>query len=188
MPEKLGATEERSDQCYSVLVAGARNSRGTIRAAANPRSTRCLLVGLPARHGFDVLCIHQQHLELLRENVPHWLPVHSSGLHGHTRHAALLEPIGKLKQIVSECPEALLLFTALPLGLSPQHTCGNTLLMYVQTTTAGDRQLPSRDSFPPRGVGRFEKSNISYACSPQLLEATIRCASQRPSHTRKRAL
>src|SRR5260370_29231985 len=53
------------------------------------------------------------------------------------RQAALLEPIGQLKQIVSECLEALLLFTALPLGLSPQHTCGNTLLMYVQTTTAG---------------------------------------------------
>src|SRR6266446_3042615 len=55
----------------------------------------------------------------------------------HMRHAALLEPIGQLKQIVSECPEALLLFTALPLGLSPQHTCGNTLLVYVQTTTTG---------------------------------------------------
>jgi|SRR5882762_659257 len=53
------------------------------------------------------------------------------------RYAALREPIGQLKQIVSESPEALLLFTALPLGLSPQHTCGNTLLMYVQTTTAG---------------------------------------------------
>jgi len=62
-------------------------------------------------------------------------------------YAALLEPIGQLQQIVSECPEALLLFTALPLGLSPQHTGGNTLLMHVQTTTAGDRQLPSRDSF-----------------------------------------
>src|ERR1700722_3959059 len=95
------------------------------------------LVRLPARHGFDVLCIHQQHLELLRENVPHRLPVHSRGLHGRMRHAALLEPISQLKQIVSECPEALLLFTALPLGLSPQHTCGNTFFMYVQTTTAG---------------------------------------------------
>src|SRR5882724_6235463 len=51
-----------------------------------------------------------------------------------------------------------------------------------------DRQLPLRDSFPRRGVGRFEKAKISYACSPQLPEATIRCASQRPSHTRKRAL
>jgi hypothetical protein len=29
---------------------------------------------------------------------------------------------------------------------------------------------------------------ISYACSPQLPEATIRCASQRPSHIRMRAL
>src|SRR5713101_8257137 len=84
-----------------------------------------------------MLRVHQQHLELLRENVAHWLPVHSSGLHGQMRHAALLEPVGQLKQVVSERPEALLLFTALPLGLSPQHTCGNTLLMYVQTTTAG---------------------------------------------------
>src|SRR2546428_195160 len=75
--------------------------------------------------------------QLRRENVPHRLPVHSSGLHGHMRHAALLEPIGQLKQIVSESREALLLFTALPPGLRPQHTGGNTLLMYVQTTTAG---------------------------------------------------
>src|SRR6266850_1626514 len=95
------------------------------------------LVRLPTGHSFNVLCIHQQHLELLRKNVPHRLPVHSRGLHGRMRHAALLEPISQLKQIVSECPEALLLFTALPLGLRPQHTCGNTLLMYVQTTTAG---------------------------------------------------
>src|SRR6266853_3374589 len=95
------------------------------------------LVGLPTRHGFDVLRIHQQHLELLRKNVPHRLPGHASGLHGQMRYAALREQIGQLQQIVSECPEALLIFTALPLGLSPQHTCGNTLLMYVQTTTAG---------------------------------------------------
>src|SRR5258708_26795816 len=95
------------------------------------------LVRLPARHSFDVLRIHQQRLELLRKNVPHRLPVHSRGLHGQMSYAALREPISQLKQIVSECPEALLLFTALPLGLCPQHTCGNTLLMYVQTTTAG---------------------------------------------------
>src|SRR5439155_10132756 len=113
--------------------------------------------GLPTRHGFDVLRIHQQHLELLRKNVPHRLPVHASGLHGQMRHAALLQPIGQLKQIVSECPEALLLFTALPLGLSPQHTCGNTLLYVRPNHNSRDRQLPSRDSFPPRGVGRFEK-------------------------------
>jgi hypothetical protein len=35
------------------------------------------------------------------------------------RYATLLEPIGQLQQIVSEGPEALLLFTALSLGLSP---------------------------------------------------------------------
>src|SRR5438876_532802 len=95
------------------------------------------LVRLPTGHGFNVLRIHQQHLEPLRKNVPHRLPVHPGGLHGHMGYAALLEPIGQLQQIVSECPEALLLFTALPLGLSPQHTGGNTLLMHVQTTTAG---------------------------------------------------
>src|SRR2546429_3237184 len=66
--------------------------------------------------------IHQQHLEPLRKNVPHRLPVHPGGFHGHMGYAALLEPIGQLQQIVSECPEALLLSTALPLGLSPQHT------------------------------------------------------------------
>src|SRR5712671_6713304 len=52
------------------------------------------------------------------------------------RYAALREPISQLQQIVSESREALLLFTALPPGLRPQHTGGNTLLMYVQTATA----------------------------------------------------
>ena len=33
-------------------------------------------------------------------------------------------------------PEAPLFFTVLPLGPGPQHTRGNTLLVYVQTTTA----------------------------------------------------
>src|SRR5215831_3527882 len=94
------------------------------------------LVRLPARHRFDVLRIHQQHLELLRKNVPHRLPVHSGGRRGHKRYAALPEPIGQSQQIVSERPEAPLLFTALPLGLGPQHTRGNTLLVYVQTTAA----------------------------------------------------
>src|SRR5258708_2458042 len=63
------------------------------------------LVRLPTRHGFDVLCIHQQHLELLCKNVPHRLPVHSRVLHVLIRRSALLKPIGQLKQIVSECPE-----------------------------------------------------------------------------------
>src|SRR6267378_8595885 len=53
------------------------------------------------------------------------------------RYAALREPIGQLKQIVSESPEALLLFTALALDLGPQHTGSDTLLMHVQATTAG---------------------------------------------------
>src|SRR2546430_12683579 len=44
---------------------------------------------------------------LFRSNVPHRLPVHSGGLHGRMGYAALREPIGQLKQIVSECPEAL---------------------------------------------------------------------------------
>src|SRR2546425_11732768 len=52
------------------------------------------------------------------------------------RYAALREPISQLQQIVSESREALLLFPALPPGLRPQHTGGNTLLMYVQTATA----------------------------------------------------
>src|SRR5882762_5047119 len=104
------------------------------------------------------------------------------------RYAALREPIGQLQQIVSEGPEALLLFTAFPLGLSPQHTCGNTLLMYVQTTTAGIDNFHRATPFHRAASDASKKAKISYACSPQLLEATIRCASQRPSHTRKRAL
>ncbi len=85
-----------------------------------------------------MLRVHQQHRELLRENIPHWLPVHAGGLHGHMGYPTFLQPIGQLQQIVGECPEALLLFTALPLALSPQHTCGNTLLTYVQTTSGID--------------------------------------------------
>src|ERR1700756_423116 len=51
-------------------------------------------------------------------------------------YAGLPEPVGQLQSIVSAGPEASLLFTALPHGLGPQHTRGNTLLVHVQTTTA----------------------------------------------------
>src|SRR5437667_2873469 len=51
-------------------------------------------------------------------------------------YAALPQPIGQLILIVSEGPKASLLFTALPLGLRPQHTRCNTLLVHVQTTAA----------------------------------------------------
>jgi hypothetical protein len=40
-------------------------------------------VSLPPGHGFDVLRIHQHHLELTFENVPHRLPVHTGRLHRH---------------------------------------------------------------------------------------------------------
>src|SRR6266850_6211627 len=48
------------------------------------------LVRLPTGHSFNVLRIHQQHLELLRKNVPHRLPVHASRLHGHMGYATRL--------------------------------------------------------------------------------------------------
>src|SRR5258708_24089229 len=83
------------------------------------------------------------------------------------RHAALLEPISQLKQIVGECPEALLLFTALPLGLSPQHTCGNALLMYVQTTTAGIDNFHRAPPFHRAALGASKRENL-----PPLLSAT----------------
>src|SRR5207244_9432538 len=46
------------------------------------------------------------------------------------------KPLGHRQSILSEAPKASLLFTALPLGLRPQHTRGNTLLVHVQTTAA----------------------------------------------------
>jgi len=36
-----------------------------------------LLVRLTPRHRFDVLRIHQEHLELSFQEIPHWLPVHA---------------------------------------------------------------------------------------------------------------
>jgi hypothetical protein len=119
-----------------------RRSRGheTPAEQSVPQQVRnplaVFLVRLPTGHGFDVLRVHQQHLELLRKNVPHRLPVHAGRLHGYMRYAALLEPIGQPKQIVSEGPEAPLLFTALPLALGPQHTRSDALLVHIQTTTA----------------------------------------------------
>src|SRR5207244_10794706 len=46
------------------------------------------------------------------------------------------KPLGHRQSLVSEGPTASLRVTALPLGLRPQHTRGNTLLVHVQTTAA----------------------------------------------------
>src|ERR1700751_2046206 len=67
----------------------------------------------------------------------------------------------KLPPIVREGPEASLLFTALPLGLGPQHAGGNPLLVHVQTTTARIDHFHRTTPFNRAGVGRFEKAKIS---------------------------
>src|SRR5207248_589064 len=72
--------------------------------------------------------------------------------------------------------------------VSAHNTHAGILFLLRAKHSSTDRPLPSRRSFLPHGVGRLEKAKISYACSPQLPEVTIRCASQRPSHTRTRAL
>src|SRR5882724_7708832 len=90
------------------------------------------------------------------------------------RYAALREPISQLQQIVSESREALLLFTALPPGLRPQHTGGNTLLMYVQTAIARIDNFHRATPFHRAALDASKKAKISYACSPQLLESTRR--------------
>src|SRR2546426_159931 len=104
------------------------------------------------------------------------------------RYAALREPINQLQQIVSESREALLLFTALPPGLRPQHTGGNTLLMYVQTATARINNFHRATPFHRAASDASKKRKSPTRALRNFMEATIRCASQRPSHTHKRAL
>src|SRR3989441_8748566 len=76
------------------------------------------------------------------------------------RYAALREPISQLQQIVSESREALLLFTALPPGLRPQHTGGNTLLMYVQTATARIDNFHRATPFHPAASDASKNENL----------------------------
>src|SRR3989442_12099063 len=104
------------------------------------------------------------------------------------RYAALREPISQLQQIVSESREALLLFTALPPGLRPQHTGGNTLFMYVQTPTARIKNFHPAPPFHPPRLEPSKKRKNSHPRPPQLLEGTILFASQPPRHTLKRAV
>src|SRR2546429_15014 len=84
----------KTDQKDSEWIADLLQ-HGLLQQISDPLAV--FLVRLPAGHRFDVLRVHQQHLELLRKNVPHRLPVHSRGLHGYMGYAALPKPIGQLQ-------------------------------------------------------------------------------------------
>lgn len=64
----------------------------------NVRDARAVfLIRLPPGRRFDVLRVHQQHLELLRKDVSRRVRVRSRGLHGYTGYGALTEPIRQLQ-------------------------------------------------------------------------------------------
>ncbi len=91
-----------------------------------------LLIGLPSRHRFDVLCIHQQQLRLPFQQIPHRLPIHARRLQRYMGHSAGAPPIRQLQQFFRKRPELLCLS---PSPSSPKHTRRHTLLMNIQTTT-----------------------------------------------------
>src|ERR1700731_1244270 len=90
------------------------------------------LIRLPPWHCFDVLRIHQQHLKLSFQKVPHRLPIHSRGLHRYMGYSTGAQPIAQLQQLPRECSERPGL-TPPPGG--PQHTRRHTLLVNIQTAT-----------------------------------------------------
>ena len=63
------------------------------------------LIRLSARPCFDVLRIHQQHLELPFQKVPHWFPIHTRGLHRYMGYSTGAQSIGQLQQVPRECSE-----------------------------------------------------------------------------------
>jgi hypothetical protein len=90
------------------------------------------LIRLPSGHCFDVLRIHQQHLKLSFQKVPHRLPIHSRGLHRYMGYSTGAQPIAQLQQLSREGSERPRLSP--PPG-GPQHTRRYTLLVNIQTAT-----------------------------------------------------
>jgi len=64
-------------------------------------------ISLTARHGFDVLRIHQQHVEIAFQDIEHWLPVFTGALHRDMGHPITLQPVRQRQQVHchrAKCP------------------------------------------------------------------------------------
>src|ERR1700731_950783 len=120
------------------------------------------LIRLPPWHCFDVLRIHQQHLKLSFQKVPHRLPIHSRGLHRYMGYSTGAQPIAQLQQLPRECSERPGL-TPPPGG--PQPTRRHPLLVNIQTATDFMYNLHRQT---PSAAERRTSANYrnSLACSP----------------------
>jgi len=86
-------------------------------------------IGLPARHGFDVMGVNEHHLQHAFQNVEDRLPVHTCALYRHVRAALRHEPVRESQQLIRHRREGACLLASL-LDQTGNHRPG----MYVEAT------------------------------------------------------
>ena len=64
-----------------------------------------LRICLASRNCLDVLSVRQHDLKVALENIPHWLPIDTCGLHGHVLNAKLAQPSDQLTKFARAASE-----------------------------------------------------------------------------------
>src|ERR1700722_7335779 len=142
-------------------------------------------IGLATRNRLDVVRVHQQQLEMALQHSPDWSPVHTRRLHGDVPHLVFSKPVPQLQQIGGHGSKTAYLLPLLAIGSTADDTGINALLVHIQSSASSMNDFHSL-SFR----GRRRKPlwlRISFACSPSLMAATVRCASRLPGQTNLRA-
>ena len=70
-----------------------------------------------------------------RQNMKHWLPVHSGTFHRNDRATSLCEPLGQLGQPLHRCGKLMALRADSAVGCYTAQARRNTSLMNIQTAT-----------------------------------------------------
>ncbi|MCY1533178.1 hypothetical protein D9M68_684910 [compost metagenome] len=115
----------------------ARSDQAVGEQIGNPH--RVVDVGLAAGHVADVLGVGQHQLEVALEDVPHRLPVHAGGFHGHVGAAVQRQPVGQRQQAGGGAVETAH-FVMHGRG-DAAHTGHDGVLVHVQPGTAGIEHL-----------------------------------------------
>jgi hypothetical protein len=100
----------------------------------------------------DVPGVAERQLEGVLEHVPHRLPVHAGGFHGHVRDLVCLKPIAQRDQPADSCGELGQVLLTPAIRRRHPHARGHLRLMHIEP---GD---PFKDRLHPRLL-RFEISN-----------------------------
>jgi hypothetical protein len=129
-----------------------RTDQAVAQQVADPLAV--LHVGLAPRHGFDVLGVGHDHLEVVLQRRIDRLPVDAGALHRDLADGGLQQPVPQRDEIVAHRAEAADLLVRAPATAGAVHAGHHRGLVHIETGAAVDDDL---HGLPPVLAENFPK-------------------------------